>query len=194
MKLTAAISHGAAGLILINNRREPEELFAKQPVTPQDSLGASIPVFEITQPGYSRLLEALGYDRQSITRLDAFQPFDGIVRFECSPYRFETVQTVNVLGLLPGSDPYLRQEVIILGAHYDYVGDDPAGRNNPGGLRYSGANDNASGVAVLLEIARLLHEQDYHPKRSILFVAWGAQELGQAGSNYYLANPVFPLA
>jgi Zn-dependent M28 family amino/carboxypeptidase len=132
-------------------------------------------------------LETLGYDRKSIAGKDAFQPFDGIVRFECSPDRFDTVLTANVLGLLPGSDPYLSQEVIILGAHYDYVG------NDPGGLRYSGANDNASGVAVLLEIARLLHEQDYRPKRSLLFAAWGAQELGQVGSNFYVTNPLFPV-
>jgi aminopeptidase YwaD len=92
-----------------------------------------------------------------------------------------------VLGMLPGSDPYLSREVIIVSAHYDYVGDDPDG------LRYSGANDDASGIGVLLEIAHLLHEQGYQPKRSILFAAWGAQELGQIGSNYYIANPFFPL-
>ena len=186
-EIDSAISHGAAGLILVNNRWEPEELFAKQPAMPQDSLGASIPVFELSQPGYSRLLESLGYDRQSIARLDAFYDLDRIVRLECNPDRFETVQTQNVLGLLPGSDPILRQEVIILGAHYDFVG------NDAGGSLYSGANDNASGVAVLLEIARVLHEQGYSPKRSILFAAWGAQEPGQVGSNYYLANPLFPL-
>ena len=186
-EINAAIRHGAAGLILVNNKQEPEELYAKALITPQDTLGVSIPVFEITQPGYSRLLEALGHDRQSINRLAAFQPLDEIIRFDCSPGHFDTVQTVNVLGLLPGTDPYLRQEVIILSAHYDYVGDDPDG------LHYPGENDDASGVAVLLEIARLLHEQGYSPKRSLLFVAWGAQELGQAGSNYYITHPIFPL-
>lgn len=192
-ELEAAARHGAAGLILVNTRWEPEELFTKQPITSQDSLDAAIPVFELSQPGYSRLLEALGYDRQSMNRMETFQLLDRAVRFDCSPDRFETAQTMNVFGLLPGSDPLLRQEVIILGAHYDHVGDDLAGANRPGGLLYSGANDNASGVAVLLEIARLFHNQGYQPKRSILFVAWGAQELGQAGSNYYVANPIFPL-
>lgn len=186
-EINSAISHGAAGLLLTNKKQKPEELYAKQPIAPQDSLGASIPIFEITQPGYSRLLEALGYDRQSIIQQPTFQSFEGSVRFECSPYLFETVQTNNVLGLLPGSDPYLSQEIVILSAHYDHVGDDPDG------LRYSGANDDASGVAVLLELAHFFQEQGYRPKRSILFVAWGAQEPGQLGSNYYISNPLFPL-
>lgn len=96
-------------------------------------------------------------------------------------------ETANVLGFLPGSDPELRDEVIILGAHYDHVGDDP------GGLAYSGANDNASGVAVLLEIARQWQEAGYQPARSILFAAWGAQEAGQIGAGSYLAQPVLPI-
>ncbi len=70
---------------------------------------------------------------------------------------------------------------------YDHVGDDPDG------LRYSGANDDASGVAVLLEIARLWQETGYRPARSILFAAWGAQEAGEIGSQFYVDNPAIPL-
>lgn len=186
-EIEAATSHGAAALLLTSFRWDPEELFAKGPLTPQAPSGASIPVFELTQPGFMRLLEALGYDLQSIGRVPAFQTFGGSLRLECHPYRFESMQTANVLGLLPGADPYLSQEVIILGAHYDYVGDDL------GGARYSGRNDNASGVAVLLEIARLFHELGYRPKRSLLFAAWGAQEQGQIGSTYYITDPLYPL-
>jgi Zn-dependent M28 family amino/carboxypeptidase len=81
----------------------------------------------------------------------------------------------------------LEQEVIILGAHYDHVGDDPD-------RRYAGENDNASGVGILLEIARLWHERGYRPRRSVLFAAWGAQELGEVGSSYYVNHhPVLPL-
>jgi hypothetical protein len=124
----------------------------------------------------------------------------------------QIVDTANVLGLLPGSDPELAHEVLIIGAHYDHVGDDPgevtclddpvAGLEGQGdvtctaggGLRYPGENDNASGVAVLLEIARLWQETDYKPRRSVLFAAWGAQEVGQQGSSFYVQNPAFPLA
>jgi Zn-dependent M28 family amino/carboxypeptidase len=121
------------------------------------------------------------------------------------------VETANVLGLLPGSDPELKNEIIILGAHYDHVGDDPdallcsadaAGGSGHAasttceqvaGRRFAGANDNASGVGVLLEMARLWHETGYRPQRSILFAAWGAQEVGELGSSYYVENPAFPL-
>jgi Zn-dependent M28 family amino/carboxypeptidase len=81
----------------------------------------------------------------------------------------------------------LSKQAIIVGAHYDHVGDDPDG------VRYSGANDNASGVSVLLEIARLWQQTGYRPKRTVVFAAWGAQEPGQVGSGYYLANPLWPL-
>jgi hypothetical protein len=67
------------------------------------------------------------------------------------------------------------------------VGDDPA-------RRYAGANDDASGIGVLLEIARLWQEQGYRPQRSVLFAAWGAQELGDIGSRYYVGHPFLPLA
>ncbi|MDX1378902.1 MAG: M20/M25/M40 family metallo-hydrolase, partial [Anaerolineales bacterium] len=90
------------------------------------------------------------------------------------------------LGLLEGANPELKDELIIVGAHYDYVGDDVD-------MAYHGDNDNASGVAVLLEIARLWQEAGYRPERSVLFVAWGAQELGEIGSGYYVANPIHPL-
>jgi Zn-dependent M28 family amino/carboxypeptidase len=99
--------------------------------------------------------------------------------------RPEAVETANVLGLLPGSDPDLRDEVIILSAHYDHVGDDPSERV------YSGANDNASGVAVLLEMAQLWQETGYRPSRSILFAAWGAQEPGQLGSTAFVNSSLY---
>jgi Zn-dependent M28 family amino/carboxypeptidase len=109
-------------------------------------------------------------------------------------------ETANILGLLPGSDPYLAQEIIIVGAHFDHVGDDPSVEICDGGecvtvpgLRYSGINDNSSGVAVLLEIARLWQEQGYQPQRSVLFAAWGANELGELGSRYFVENPTVSL-
>ncbi|MFQ5434649.1 MAG: M28 family metallopeptidase [Anaerolineae bacterium] len=60
-------------------------------------------------------------------------------------------------------------------------------------MDYSGANDDASGLAVMLETVRLWQETGYQPQRSILFAAWGAQEAGEVGSNFYVANPAVPL-
>ncbi|NIR35196.1 MAG: M20/M25/M40 family metallo-hydrolase, partial [Actinobacteria bacterium] len=99
----------------------------------------------------------------------------------------EQVQARNVLGLLPGSDPQRSDEVVVIGAHYDHLGRDPDGAIN------NGANDNASGVATVLEIARLYQAQDYRPARSVLFAAWDGEELGLLGARHYVAHPTLPL-
>jgi hypothetical protein len=88
------------------------------------------------------------------------------------------VETPNVIGFIPGVDVALDEEAIILMAHYDGLGRTPAcpeeGRRD--GTLYPGANDNASGVATMLEIARLWQEQDFRPKRTVIFVAWAGAE------------------
>jgi aminopeptidase YwaD len=98
-----------------------------------------------------------------------------------------TTLTTNVLGLLPGSDPDLADEVLVVGAHYDHIG------QSPDGLYFPGANRNASGVSALLEMARVWQEAGYRPTRSVLFAAWGAEELNSAGVAHYLAHPTIPL-
>jgi hypothetical protein len=98
-----------------------------------------------------------------------------------------TTHTSNVLGLLPGSDPRLAHEVLVIGAHYDHVG------RLPGGAYFPGANQNASGVAAMLEMARVWQTAGYRPARSVLFAAWGAEERDSAGVDHYLSDPIVPL-
>lgn len=91
----------------------------------------------------------------------------------------------NVLALLEGSDPVLKNEIIIIGAHLDHLG-----------YCYTlipGANDNASGVAVTLGVAEALAKSPVKLKRSILFILFGSEEQGVVGSDYYCQHPVFPL-
>jgi Zn-dependent M28 family amino/carboxypeptidase len=152
----------------------------------------AIPVLELTQVGYERLLAAIGQTHEALLNSPPAQPLGIQVKVEILLGTPENNQTANVLGLLPGSDPDLAHELIVLGAHYDHVGDDPPGPQGDG-FSYPGANDDASGVAVLLEIARLWQAADYQPGRSVLFAAWGAQELGQLGSGYYVDHPLLPL-
>ena len=87
-------------------------------------------------------------------------------------------ETRNVIGFLPGRDVELDEEAIIVMAHYDGLGRTPAcpERGRRDGTLYPGANDNASGVAMMLEIARLWQEQDFRPKRTVIFVAWAGAE------------------
>jgi hypothetical protein len=101
----------------------------------------------------------------------------------------------NVLGRLPGSDPALADEVVLVGAHLDHLGHGEYGSLTPGrrGEVHNGADDNASGIAGLLELARALASGDA-PRRSVLFAAFTAEEVGLVGSGYYVGNPPVPLA
>ncbi len=95
-------------------------------------------------------------------------------------------ESTNVLGLLPGSDPNLRNEIIVVTAHLDHLG---RGSAVNGDSIYNGAHDNAVGVAVLLEMARALHVSNTKPRRSVLFAAVTAEEKGLLGSDYFVQSP-----
>lgn len=95
----------------------------------------------------------------------------------------------NVLGVLPGSDPALRDEYIIITAHLDHIG---IGEPVDGDAIYNGAWDNATGIAVMLEVARALKEHGA-PRRSVIFAAVGAEEFGLIGSDYFAEYPTVPL-
>jgi hypothetical protein len=99
------------------------------------------------------------------------------------------VQSANVLGLLEGSDPEFRDEVVIYTAHHDHLGIGTP--NDQGDSIYNGAMDNASGVAQVLAIARALLALPEPPRRSMLFAFVGAEEQGLLGSKYYAQNPTF---
>jgi hypothetical protein len=101
----------------------------------------------------------------------------------------------NILGRLEGSDPQLRREVVVVSAHYDHVGYGNS-RNSygPTGYIHNGADDNASGVAGLLETIEAFGKIPARPRRTILFALWDSEEKGLLGSKHWLANPTVPLA
>jgi hypothetical protein len=125
-----------------------------------------------------------------------FQPFRPVVPWEVFTSR-------NILGLLEGKDPILKSEIVVIGAHYD--GQGRKGQADPMRMEleaaqaakdeiWNSANDNAASVGAILEIARSLKTGKIKTKRSILFIAFGAEEHGMAGSIFYVSHPVFPLA
>ena len=99
------------------------------------------------------------------------------------------VQTANVLGLIPGSDPELSGEVVVYTAHHDHLGIGTP--NEEGDNIYNGARDNASGVAVVMAIGRAIASLPEAPRRSTLIALVGAEEQGLLGSLYYANNPTF---
>ncbi len=99
----------------------------------------------------------------------------------------------NVIGVLDGRDPALRREAVVVGAHYDHLGLGGPFALDPDstGAVHNGADDNASGTAALIEIARRL--RDRPPARTVVFVAFGGEELGLLGSTFYVRHPAVPL-
>jgi len=105
------------------------------------------------------------------------------------------VPAYNVIGVLEGSDPVLKNETIVIGAHYDHLGRGGSGSlaANSGEIHH-GADDNASGTAGLIELARIFSAQRPKLKRTVVFIAFGGEEEGLLGSNYYVNHPIVPLA
>ena len=112
------------------------------------------------------------------------------VRFHMPPALESAARVWNVAGLLRGSDAALAPTAVVVSAHYDHEGVRP---ENAGDKIMNGANDDASGTAVLLETARALAAMPTKPKRSIVFLAVAAEEKGLLGSLYYAKHPLWPL-
>lgn len=100
------------------------------------------------------------------------------------------IDSHNVIAKLEGSDPALKNQYVIYTAHWDHLGRDP---DLKGDQIYNGADDNATGTAGLLELARAYKKLSPAPKRSILFLSVTAEEQGLLGSEYYAVNPLYPL-
>lgn len=104
-------------------------------------------------------------------------------------FRELTIRDSNIGGLIPGNDPEKKEKILILGAHYDHLGKD-----EKTGWHYPGADDNASGVAALLEIGRHLNEKRGELKRSLVILFFGGEEWGLHGSRLFVRNPFIPFA
>jgi Zn-dependent M28 family amino/carboxypeptidase len=129
-------------------------------------------------------LHALIAERKPLPRF----PLVGTLRVEAAVKR-EPIQSQNVVGIYEGSDARLKNEYVVMSAHLDHVG---IGRAVNGDALYNGAMDDASGVASVIEVARLLQESNVRPKRSVVFVAVTAEEKGLLGSKYFAARPTVP--
>lgn len=105
----------------------------------------------------------------------------------------KTVDAYNVIGIVEGNDPTLKNEAIVIGAHYDHLGRGGRSSLSPNSSDiHHGADDNASGTAAIIELARQF-AKDKKNKRTLIFMAFGGEEEGLLGSKYYVNNPVWPL-
>lgn len=149
----------------------------------------------ITRAGAERLFAATGHSLQQLKRAARSRSFRPVPIGARANLRIKNeirkVQSQNVVAKLEGSDPLLKNEVVIYSAHWDHLG-----RNESlkGDQIYNGAVDNASGVAGLLEIAEAFGRMRNRPPRSILLLATTAEEKGLLGAAYYAENPLYPLS
>ncbi len=119
-----------------------------------------------------------------------FRPIPLGIRIRGSmPARIRELDTRNVAAIVPGSDPKLKDEVVVFSAHWDHLG---IGTPVNGDAIYNGAIDNATGCGILLELARAWAALPQKPRRSALFLSVTAEEGGLRGSEYYAAHPLYP--
>lgn len=199
MKAIAARNAGAKALLVVARENDfKDERLAK--LTYDNSGDAGLPVIVISRSSVDSILgtphlqywEEIAKEKSQATKL----LISGFVFLSTDIIRKE-VPAQNVIGVLEGSDPVLKQENIVIGAHYDHLG---RGGEGSGSLSpdsneiHHGADDNASGTAGVLELARIFSAQQPKLKRTVIFIAFGGEEEGLLGSNYYVNHPLVPVA
>ena len=150
------------------------------------------PVVELHQRALGPVLAAAGIDPAQLRRLEREyrRPLPGLsIELRLARKVLAQARVPNVAGILEGSDPRLRREYVIYSAHIDHIGLSPGRRDSVN----NGADDNASGVAGLLELVEAFSQAGARPKRSLLFLAPSAEEDGLLGSAHFTEHPPVPL-
>ena len=201
-KYEVATRLGAAGAIIIHT--EPSAGYPWQVVEtswtgPQYELPASgEPQLEVaawlTESAATALLASAGHELAALTeaaRSRDFAPVPlGLSTDLALSAELDSVETANVIGLLPGCDAALKRQAVVVTAHHDHLGKGVAASPDEDVI-YNGALDNASGVAQVLALAEALAALPERPRRSIVFALVGAEEQGLLGSGHYAQNPTF---
>ncbi len=201
-KVLNAREHGARGVILVTNPLahgdEPEYLFAIRGITSSSQSGilainALRRVVEDILANAGRPLRELQVAIDRDLRPQSFLVTGRSTGIEVRLIH-EHGQAWNVIGLLPGSDPAVRTQAVVVGAHYDHLGHGGETSLAPSrfGEVHPGADDNASGVAGVIGLARMFAEAG-GARRTLVFVAFAGEEMGLLGSAEYVKSPPFPL-
>ncbi|MBS1812855.1 MAG: M28 family peptidase [Acidobacteria bacterium] len=132
------------------------------------------------------------HDAQVAKMYDAMKPGASLtaLSFNLSAAKEQPLKLRNVIGVLRGSDPELKDTYVLVTAHYDHVGMNP---NAEGDQIFNGANDDGSGTVSVIELAAALAKRETRPKRSIVFMTVFGEERGLLGSRYYGQHPIFPI-
>jgi len=203
-KAINAKNHGAAAMILVrdlgNHPDQTDELLRFEEVSgPQEM---SIPVIQVKVDTVNSWLKPSGQTLDEFRQAIDKDLSNHSMALEASSRLTLSVdierihrKVANVVGELPGADAKFANQYIVVGAHYDHLGlgDQNSLAPNQKGQVHHGADDNASGVSGVLELADVLSHSSPRPRHSIVFVDFAGEELGLLGSAFYTENPPFPL-
>jgi Peptidase family M28/PDZ domain/PA domain len=193
-KIRTAREHKAAGVILVTRA-------AALPAPPSDASSMGLPALMVTVASARTGLGSLMFGDEggnartwTPAKAPGPRPFGASVALATKVEPVEA-PSANVVGLLPArADAPKRDEYVVVGAHYDHLGHGGPASRAPGSHEiHPGADDNASGTALVLEVARRFAALSTPPDRNVLFMAFGAEELGVLGSRYWVEHPTVPL-
>lgn len=212
VKIKNAMEHGAVGVMIATDPLNHTSLTPRgfpwpslSKIIPKDALPISlieneavkVPVVQVGEEVINLLfgnVENLKKMQKEIDKNNSPKSFEltGYSAFIKTSTKIEEHISNNVVGFLEGTDPQLKNEVVIIGAHCDHIG--YRKNHNPGeDYIFNGADDNASGTSAVMELAKAFGQLNPKPKRSILFITFIGEELGLLGSEAYVNNPLFPL-
>ena len=200
-KVLKAKDKGAIGVLFVSGKNmDPDDALIEMTVN-DGRTSAGVQVVHIKRTVADKLLEKQKVTIESLekeineTRQPKSIKLDKAVNLATEVVK-KSERTQNVVGLLPGNDPVLKNEYIVIGAHYDHLGmgGSGSGSRRPDTLAiHNGADDNASGVASILEIVEKMASHKNELKRSVIFIAFGAEEMGLLGSKFFTDNPLIDI-
>ena len=202
-KTNNARDHGAVGMILVDLHHQGDA--NRELISTRNSLwrgGNSLVAAQASRAPIEKWLEGHGVSLIKLRDKIDYQGKPASMEVPAGKATLEVnleeirQPAENVVAVLPGSDPRLKSENVVIGAHYDHIGLGHYGTRNSSteGQVHHGADDNASGTAVLLELARRLSGSEFKPARTIVFAAFSAEELGLFGSRHYVNHPPVQLS
>lgn len=198
-KTLTAKDKGAIGIIFVSGEINSEKEVLPKLGKPRGLSRANIPAIEVKREIANKLLtiktvseleKALNTEKKNSS-----YEMGGNLKVSVG-IAYTKTKTQNIIAFIEGSDPKLKDEIIVIGGHYDHLGMGGFGsgsRTPDTTAVHNGADDNASGIAAIMEIAEQLAANKKQLKRSFLVIAFGAEEMGLLGSKYFTTNPLFEL-
>jgi hypothetical protein len=211
-KVAAARKAGAAGILMVNDSITASEDSDDPLVDANNFAGdiGSLPFMHLKRSTLDAILAVTPVFTASGEKLESVSAIEKQIDAELEPLsqtlkgwqvaakaKFEVsgIPTSNIIGVIEGEGPHA-EETIIIGAHYDHLGKGAYGSRARGDQRNmirNGADDNATGTAAVMELARRFAARDKKPARRLVFICFTAEEMGLLGAYHYVQNPIYPL-